>query len=201
MDMILSHDIGNVLLLSGDVHFGELAKAHCTRKIPKNDGGGNDEASWQYEHRHIFEVTSSGLTHTIPGEDAPFVIRNSYLLYSALESDQFKFCEMTEMNFGEMDIWYRSGENKDAIEKVQLKLLHSQTQEVWCSAWYPLNNYSYVNDRDEREGEYVVIDTEHHWKCYMQKPLLDSRRVYFDKISPFLWPRARANTNSDKKNT
>ena len=52
MEIILKYNISNPILISGDVHYAEIAKMNCIR---------NDNMKYI---QSLYEITSSGLTHS-----------------------------------------------------------------------------------------------------------------------------------------
>ena len=102
----------DILLISGDVHRGEIMKTVC-----------------KYEHEsgvyfnEFLEVTSSGLTHSI-GDDAPFIIRNFVRLLHWMDSDGITECLWRGINFGEIKIEWEG--NYEKIKNVKIEILDNE---------------------------------------------------------------------------
>lgn len=92
LDMILNSGASGVLLLSGDVHFGELNQVLCT----------NDEDSEDFVR--LDEITSSGMTHSLENfRDGGLFARYAFRIWNAVLPFAFRPIrhEFTgEFNFG-----------------------------------------------------------------------------------------------------
>lgn len=53
--------------------------------------------------RDLYEITSSGLTHSL-GDDAPVFLRYITKFYQSLETDEITQCMYNNKNFGEIEI-------------------------------------------------------------------------------------------------
>ena len=115
-----------VLLISGDVHRGEIMKMVCGS---------------QGTYTEIMEVTSSGLTHSV-GDDASFIIRNFVKLLHLMESDGITECLWRGINFGEIEIEWNS--DMEGIHKIQVSILDDAMKTKCETVIVPM-----VNENDE----------------------------------------------------
>eukprot|EP01084_Bolivina_argentea_P130329 230065_1 len=94
IELILKYNIKNAVLISGDVHYGEIMKYECFN-YNRND----DETV-----RLLYEITSSGLTHSWSNNYLWIfnVINNISHLY--LSEDGATLGIINDLNFGEIEI-------------------------------------------------------------------------------------------------
>eukprot|EP01121_Diplochlamys_sp_Union-15-3_P021217 TRINITY_DN8526_c0_g1_i1.p1 TRINITY_DN8526_c0_g1~~TRINITY_DN8526_c0_g1_i1.p1 ORF type:complete len:419 (+),score=55.40 TRINITY_DN8526_c0_g1_i1:50-1306(+) len=110
-ELIASSNASGVILLSGDVHHGELLREDCQRlRYP------------------LYEVTSSGITHSCYKQTKIFGINVCDLLLKSVLKSRFQLGYLTSLNFGTIEIKW--GKNpainlqlRDESGKVQISTL------------------------------------------------------------------------------
>eukprot|EP01084_Bolivina_argentea_P008865 16572_1 len=128
-----------IILISGDVHRGEIMKVVC-----------------QYGNyfNEFTEVTSSGLTHSI-GDDAPFVIRNLVKISHILDTDGITECLWRGMNVGEIDIEWN--DNGNGIRNVNVSILDDKMNVKCVSEIQPMINSNKEWYKELNENKYAYL--------------------------------------------
>ena len=145
LSLIIGAKCPNVLILSGDVHYEEVSKAKCKWneiRARQNDGGKGEDSVEEVTPRKstMWELTSSGLTHTFYMQSEPRKDDNStrakptskpcgiwsqakafmYNLYQASFPSRYREQRYGDhfsgLNFGLIDININDAREKSAID-------------------------------------------------------------------------------------
>ena len=155
-----------IVLISADVHRGEIMKMVCKSSGPSGSGTYYNE---------LTEVTSSGLTHSI-GEDAPLSIRHFVKLLHRLESDGISECLWREMNVGEIEVVWR--EDLGGIERVKISILDQEMQTQCASTLHPMVNENKGWHQVLSDREYVPLLETEGMLCYGAKQQYTENQKY-----------------------
>lgn len=151
MNLIIESKISNPILISGDVHIGELLHNKCSRY--------NDKTQ-KMDHVNIFEITSSGLTHSISNF---WIIHALLRMYQLLDPDNMTYDVTFNMNFGEIEIHW----NNENSPTIFLRILSPLASSVPMELEYKLPNIVTTSTSYKTNKE---IDNK-KWNCVSAQPI------------------------------
>ncbi|ETO24414.1 phosphodiesterase/alkaline phosphatase D-like protein, partial [Reticulomyxa filosa] len=105
--------VNNPIVISGDVHFGEMQKVRlsCLNNTQQTN--------------EVFEVTSSGMTHSV--QDFPYLFfQLPFRLWHVFDPDGYSIGIESSFNFGEIEILF--SKQQDTPHQLLLKVFNQQGQ-------------------------------------------------------------------------
>eukprot|EP00483_Globobulimina_turgida_P012922 UN12946 len=90
MDLILNNDISNPIIISGDVHYGEIQRYNCN----KMNG---------YRYKSLYEITASGMTHSWSHSYPKYLLFLKTIAHY-FSGDGATIGIVNDLNFGEIDL-------------------------------------------------------------------------------------------------